>query len=494
MPWSTFEQRTGARVAASLSILLLGAGATLLASSVADGASLAADHAIPRLDPAEASPGGATTLAPGRRPGLAAPFANLSLDEQFDLAVGRAFFRDPWIAAPATTTARDGLGPLYNAHACASCHPDGGRGALESDDAPSAALLLRLGRGAGRGSGVLPDPVYGDQLQTRAIVAGGAGEAHERPVREGMVHVSYATVAGSYADGTPFSLRRPTWNVTELAYGPLAADTRVSARLAPSLRGAGLLEAIPAASILAAADPDDRNRDGISGRASTVSDGAGGTALGRFGWKGAQPSVRRQVASALHNDIGITSEVYPAPPCSDAEEACRRAPDGGDPPSGYEISPMLLDRLTTFTATLGVPARRRAADPELLAGRETFHRSGCAACHTPRFVTGPSAIAAASQQTIWPYTDLLLHDLGPELADEVGEADAAADEWRTAPLWGLGRAARDPARTGLLHDGRARSIAEAILWHGGEANAARAAFVALPRQQREALLAFLATL
>ena len=443
-----------------------------------------------------ARPGGATTLAPGRRPALDEPFANLSHDERFALAPGRALFRDPWVAAPATTTARDGLGPLFNAHACVSCHPGGGRGVLEADGAPSAALLLRLWRPSAEGGGSAPDPVYGDQLQTRglALPSENPAEAIVRPIAEGEVDVRWAIVSGTYADGTAFELRRPEWRVVAPAYGPLDPATRISARLAPDLRGSGLLDAVPAATLIAREDPDDRDGDGISGRASRIASADGGAAVGRFGWKAAQPTLELQVATALRNDLGITSVPRPTQPCSAAQAACRAAPDGGDAPSGVEIPPVLLEHLTRFTAALAVAARPRAGDDGVRAGEALFASAGCAACHVAASVTDDAAGPAAAQQVIRPYTDLLLHDMGPGLADEVGEGDASGAEWRTAPLWGLGRAVRDPRRASLLHDGRARSVAEAVLWHGGEAQASRDAFVAMPPNQRDALLLFLESL
>lgn len=476
------------------SAALLGAGALLVASSLAHAAPVPVlSVAPPSAD--EPRPGGATTLEPGRKPGIAAPFANLDEGERFDLSVGRAFFRDPWVAAPATTTARDGLGPLYNAHACVSCHPDGGRGALGSDGAPSSALLLRLGRTGVHDAGAATrDPMYGEQLQTLAVTVGGAADAMQRPVREGVVSVTYDDVEGSFADGATFVLRRPRWSAVELAYGTLDPATRTSARIAPSVRGVGLLEAVADAAIVARADPDDRDGDGVSGRASRVRDAkTGAERLGRFGWKALQPSLQQQVASALRSDLGITSELYREQPCSPAQTSCLAAPDGGDPPADTEITPLLLDELTRFTATLALPARSAKRAAATTEGRALFHQLGCAACHVPSFETAPGAAPAAGQ-TIWPYSDLLLHDMGPGLADEVGEGDASGAEWRTAPLWELGRATRDPAGTSLLHDGRARSSEEAILWHGGEADPSRAAYRALPRAQRDALLAFLATL
>ena len=434
-------------------------------------------------------PGGSTTLPPGRRPGLDEPFANLSLDDRFAIAPGRAFFRDPWIAAPATTTARDGLGPLYNAHACVSCHPAGGRGVLDEDGAPTVALLLRLARNAPDSGAVEPDPVYGDQLQTRGLALATPGA-----VAEGAIDVTWATERGAFADGTPYELRRPEWRIVAAAYGALDPGTRPSARLAPAVRGGGLLDAIPEATLLAREDPDDRDGDGISGRASRVPDENGEPAIGRFGWKAAQPSLRLQVASALRNDLGITSVPRPVQPCTAAQSACLASPSGADPPNGAEIADPLLALLTRFTATLAVAARPNADTDEVRSGQRLFARAGCDACHVPVSTTGDDGEPAATRQEIRPYTDLLLHDMGPGLADAVGEADAAGAEWRTPPLWGLGRVARDARRTSLLHDGRARDVGEAVLWHGGEARSSRDAFARMSQSERRALLRFLESL
>jgi CxxC motif-containing protein (DUF1111 family) len=432
-------------------------------------------------------PGGETTLPAGRRPAIEEPFANLSLDERFLLAPGRALFRDPWIAAPATTTARDGLGPLYNAHACVSCHPGGGRGALDDDGEPSVALLLRLARNS---HGIVaPDPVYGTQLQTRGLASALPGA-----VAEGSVGVTWTVEDGTLDDGTAYQLRRPAWRVVAPAYGPLDGATRVSARLAPAVRGSGLLEAIPAAALLAREDPEDRDADGVSGRASRVPGEDGAVAVGRFGWKATQPSLRLQVASALRNDLGVTSSPCPDQPCSAAQPACLAAPTGADERGGVEIRDDLLQLLTRFTATLAVAARARVDTAETELGARLFADTGCAGCHVPSWETGAEGEAAAAGQQIWPYTDLLLHDMGAGLADSLGDGDAAAGEWRTPPLWGLGRVLRGARRTSLLHDGRARDTAEAILWHGGEAQRSRAAFARLSARERGALLRFLESL
>lgn len=447
-----------------------------------------AERPVPAASDAARAPAGEATLPAGRRPGLARLATGLTLREQFDLGLGRSFFRDPWVTAPATTNLRDGLGPLFEAQSCTACHPDGGaaRGSGGADGVP-VGLVLRLARaGQERSRRAVPDPAYGDQLQRRASTPGMSGE--------GVPAVRWITATGRYAEGEEFELRRPVWSIADPAHGPLDPATVIAGRRAPSVVGAGLLDAIPEAAVLALADPEDRNGDGISGRPASVWDHARATsALGRFGWKAGQPSLRQQVAAAFHDDLGITSALFREESCTAKQSACLGAPSGADPSTGVEIDAPILDAVADFTAGLGVPARVRggAGQAEIARGEAAFGAAGCAACHTPRQVTGPARFAALSGQTVWPYTDLLLHDMGEGLADGQSEFTASGAEWRTAPLWGVGRVARDPQRIGLLHDGRARTLAEAILWHGGEAQAARDRFAAAPRDERAALIAFL---
>jgi CxxC motif-containing protein (DUF1111 family) len=243
--------------------------------------------------------------------------------------------------------------------------------------------------------------------------------------------------------------------------------------------------------VLARADPDDADHDGISGRANWVWDqAAGASALGRFGWKANQPPLRQQAAGAALGDIGLTSPLFPGQNCGAGQAACAAAPSGGEP----ELSERFLDRLELYTQALAVPAMRAPRDASVRRGWELFNRAGCAACHTPTLTTGPHRLAALSGQIVHPFTDLLLHDLGPGLADGRPDFLASGSEWRTAPLWGIGLIERVNGHTRLLHDGRARDLAEAILWHGGEAAAAREAFRTMAPDERAALLAFLKAL
>ena len=463
---------------------------SLALAPLARAADPAADGAVTSTG-APPAPAGAATLPAGRAPGLARLATGLSLREQFDLGVGRSFFRDPWVAAPATTTVRDGLGPLFEAQSCAACHPDGGaaRARAARDEVP-VGIVVRLARpGEETARRAAPDPLYGDQVQRHTSTPGGAGE--------GTIAAAWTTERIRHPDGEEVELRRPVWSFAAPAHGPIDPATVVAARRAPSVAGGGLLDAVPDADILALADPDDRDGDGISGRPSSVWDHArGGRGLGRFGWKAGQPSLRQQVAAAFRDDVGITSALYPEQPCTERQADCRAAASGADPITGVEIDDQILGRVADFVAGLGVPARRSddARRAEIARGEAVFRDSGCVKCHVPKHTTGAARFAALSGQVIWPYTDLLLHDMGPGLADGQSEFTASAAEWRTPPLWGVGRVARDPDRIGLLHDGRARTLAEAILWHGGEAQAARDSFLRASRGDRAALLSFLESL
>jgi CxxC motif-containing protein (DUF1111 family) len=296
---------------------------------------------------------------------------------------------------------------------------------------------------------------------------------------------------GEYADGVPYSLRRPMHEFEDLAYGEITMDVLVSPRLAPPVFGSGLLEAIPESDLLEAADPDDSDGDGISGRANMVIDTVSGEmTIGRFGWKANVASVEEQVSSAFSGDIGITSDLFPNEDCTEEQVECANAPSGGDP----EIPTDRLEKVVFYSRTLAVPARRDLDSPDVAAGADLFVELGCASCHQPRQETGDSDIAALANQEIFPFTDLLIHDMGPDLADGRPDGEASGSEWRTPPLWGLGLTETVSGSTFFLHDGRARSVEEAILWHGGEAEQSANDFRSLSAVQRSQLLAFLGSL
>ncbi|HEX4981904.1 MAG TPA: di-heme oxidoredictase family protein, partial [Ilumatobacteraceae bacterium] len=254
--------------------------------------------------------------------------------------------------------------------------------------------------------------------------------------------------------------------------------------------GVGLLEALPDDTLLALADPDDADGDGISGRVNRVLDPSGALVIGRFGWKANVATVEQQTAGAFHGDIGITSRLQPDQDCTDAQPQCRAAIDGGEP----ELDDQKLERVTFYTRTLAVPARRDVDDADISAGARVFDELGCSSCHRPQLSTGDAEVGATANQTIHPYTDLLLHDMGPALADDRPDGEATGSEWRTAPLWGIGLIDDVNDHTRLLHDGRARDVEEAILWHGGEAAAAQGRFRQLDAAARDQLLRFVDSL
>ena len=426
--------------------------------------------------------GGDTSVALSNATAFESAARNLNNDERRIFAVGDSFFTQNWVTAPASTEARDGLGPTFNAQSCSSCHTRDGRAKPPDHPGdPERGLLFRVSLpAADPATGApLPHPAYGGQIQDRAIL-------HIPP--EGKVIALWSEIHGQYADGEPYSLIKPEYQLTQLALGNLPADIQISPRIAPIVPGMGLLEAIPEANILALADPDDADADGISGKPNYVWDARrGATALGRFGWKANVPSVEQQVAGAFHGDIGITSPLFPIENCLPAQTECQAAPNGGEP----EIPQERLDKVTFYTRTLAVPMMRDADDPQVRRGAALFLRANCQACHTPIHTTGESDIPALRSQTILPYTDLLLHDMGDGLAD--GRPDFLADgsEWRTPPLWGIGLVDTVNRHTRFMHDGRARNLAEAILWHGGEGEQSKQAFINFTREEREALLRFL---
>jgi len=405
---------------------------------------------------------------------------NLSFDELVIHMGGNGFFNMGWVEGVASTDARDGLGPFFNARSCNSCHKKDGRARPPSVDAegPFGGLLFRLS--VPGPDGPMPDPIYGGQLQDLASYG---------VTPEGIPVVKWTEEFGVYPDGTEYSLVRPSYSFKDLAYGPMADDVMISPRIAPHVVGLGLLEAIPLERMQELADPDDEDGDGVSGRIQWLETHEG-TLPGRFGWKADSATVETQVADAFKGDMGLTSWIHPKDDCTETQVVCLEEPDAGKP----EVTDHVLGRVTFYTQTIAVPIRRAASDPDVLHGKQLFNESGCATCHTPSHITGSSPVAALENQLIWPYTDLLLHDMGPDLADGRPVAEANGQEWKTPPLWSLGLIPVVSGHTRYLHDGRARNLEEAILWHGGEAENARNAFMALTKNEREHVLKFVADL
>ncbi len=439
--------------------------------------------------------GGAATHGADGADALNTAAPDLTGEQQQLFDLGRRFFEAEWVLIPEAGDDAVGLGPVFNAVSCASCHVLGGRShTAVADGELEIGITLRLATEDldPVTGGPIGDPVYGMQLQDQAV---------DGVPAEGVGVVNYELVTGEYGDGEPFELQRPVFEVNDLAFGPLADGVSVSARTAPPVIGMGLLEAIPEADILALADPDDDDGDGISGRPNLIVDEmSGNTLLGRFSWKASVSTVQQQVAVAFHTDIGVTTYFHLAENCTDPQTECQALATRGRP----ELSDGLLGSVTFFNRALGVPAMRDADDPDVIRGAELFDSMGCASCHTPSQRTGQTEVGVLTSQEIFPYTDLLLHDMGPDLADGRTEFEAGPSEWRTPPLWGLGVTADvldaddggpdNEGRFNLLHDGRARTIPEAILWHGGEAEPAREAFRTAPADDRAALMRFLESL
>ena len=359
--------------------------------------------------------------------------------------LGHAVFNTQFLPAGAPNATRyDGLGPMYNASSCDACHNEGARGRGPSGDGPvPAALLVQLERRYG--TETRGDPVYGETLTTTALPG---------MVPEGRVTVNYTERVGRYADGTAYRLREPRYTLTGLTRGPIDATTLVEPRIAPALFGLGLLEA--------AVDAPE----------------------GRFGWQGSSASIREQTAKAFARDIGITSEERPRDDCTPAEQECLNAANGGDP----EVSPELFAAVVAFQRTLAVPLPPAATEEAPQAGTRSFEAAGCVACHRPQLAVK----VQGSDAVIEPFTDLRRHDLGAGLADRDGTGRIVTTRWRTAPLWGMAYRLQLERQPTFLHDGRARSIEEAILWHDGEARSARRHFSQLSAADRALLLKWLA--
>jgi CxxC motif-containing protein (DUF1111 family) len=411
------------------------------------------------------------------------PMAGLPREQELLFHVGNSFFEQNWVTAPASTTARDGVGPLHNSRSCAGCHLKDGRGRPPLAGETGTGLLLRLSvPGETETGSPLPEPTYGGQLQDGAI---------EGVEVEGQIVIDYTERAGTFADGTPYTLREPTYRIGELAYGDLHPDVLISPRIANQVIGLGLLAAVPEATLLDLADEQDADGDGISGRPNVVFNRVTGEReIGRFGWKANQPTLLQQSAAAFLGDMGITNDLMRAQDCTPIQANCAAAPTGGDP----EIEFADLEKVAHYVATLAVPAQRTPQDKMVLRGEREFLAAGCGSCHTPELTTGNHTLPPLANQTIRPFTDLLLHDMGAGLADGRPDFLATGSEWRTPPLWGIGLFETVNGHTFYLHDGRARNLTEAILWHGGEATAARDLFLNMSKTARDALIAFLESL
>lgn len=465
-------------------------------------------------DPLGEKTGGATTVYANGKNAFSFPLANLDDDGRRRFAIGNSFFKRNWVEAPASTSARDGLGPHFIARSCAGCHTLDGRGAppnyertVGPEPEATVALLLRLsipGKPGGT-AGVVPEPTYGDQFNNAAI---------QGVQPEGRVVIRSMTIKGSFADGTPYTLQQPIYQLTDLAYGPMAPEVMISPRIAPQLAGIGLLEAIAEVDILRNVADQAASDGPIKGQENRVWDVfAGAERVGRFGWKANVASIASQTAGAFNGDIGITSSRLPDESCTPAQADCLDAPHGGGKRAGVhgviaareataevpEIDDETLSHTIFYQATLAPAARRKVNDKAVLRGQALFAKAQCGSCHRPTYVTArtPASVFTSNKlqgQKIWPYTDLLLHDMGPALADGRPDFQANGAQWKTPPLWGIGLIQDVNGHQRLLHDGRANGVLEAILWHGGEAAASQQEVLKMNKVDRQALVRFVESL
>lgn len=455
-------------------------------------------------DPSGEKTGGDATVWATGRNSFSFPAANLSDEERTRFAIGNSFFKRNWVESPASTTARDGLGPHFLARSCAACHLHDGRGepppwtrGLSKQDPLS--LLLRVSvPGVDSHGGPNPHPVYGDQLNTVAVQG-------VKP--EARVRLRWEPVHGRFADGMRYTLQKPIYEVDQLGYGPLGKNAMSSPRIAPQIIGVGLLEAVPEQDILANAQAQANTPGPIKGQANRVWDAfAKQEMLGRFGWKANVATLAHQTAGAFWGDIGITSIQFPNEACTPAQKDCLAAPRGAaalaTAPAAapaVEIDDKTMGDVVFYQAVLAPPARRNVNDPQVQRGQALFAKAQCASCHRPSYNTGASSFPrlsspALSGQKIWPYTDLLLHDMGEALADGRADFKANGRQWKTPPLWGIGLIKDVNGHTRLLHDGRANGVLEAILWHGGEAQASKQEVLKMQRADRDALVKFVESL
>ncbi len=407
------------------------------------------------------------------------PAPALSANQLQTFNLGNRIFNTNWVPASDSASAFTGLGPLYNRASCAACHPRDGRGQPPGDAQRPLSMLIRISI-AGPTTHGAPKPVpgYGLQMNDQAI-PGVAAEAR--------VALSWQEISGAYGDGEKFTLRTPSVTLSDAAYGALPKNMLTSIRVAPAVFGMGLIEALSDTDILALADPNDLNKDGISGRANAVySKQLDRIALGRYGWKANIATLQDQTLDAARFDMGLTSAQAPQQNCEVEQSACAQAPSG---PSA-ELSSVFTGKITDYLRMLGAP-KQRPLSAISARGETLFRDFQCAACHLASLTTAThSSLSYLRKQTFQPYTDLLLHDMGAGLSDSRPDFAASGSEWRTAPLWGIGLIPTINGHSLYLHDGRARGVAEAILWHGGEAQTAQERFRNASKADRQALIAF----
>ena len=422
------------------------------------------------------------------------PYQGLSKKLGKRFIKGHEQFDEIWVLAPAPGVW--GLGPTFNEANCLGCHPNNSRAQPAKEGAEiEKGNVIKFGYRNTNGDVIPSHPWYGDQLQNRA--------AENRVPIEGNAIVTYETINFEYPDATVVTLKKPIITLKNLNFGDLDESTLVSMRVAPQVIGLGLLEWVPDEDLLEIAER--QKEEGLSGRPNYVIDlETERVVIGRFGWKAAQPNLKQQTAVAFHSDIGATTFFFPEKNCPEVQIDCKELPSaakcggqGGCTGNNFrpEVLPSRLKNITTYLQTLNIPKRRITDSEEVLAGEALFHESGCASCHASTLITGQNAILKElTNMAFHPYTDLLLHDMGEQLSDHRPEGSANGQEWRTPPLWGIGLMNEISGGLALLHDGRATTIEEAILWHGGEALSSRQKFADLIKPERDRVIKFINSL
>jgi len=458
-----------------------GLALAFLAGAVAAGAAV-------RIAP-EALSAGSFTVARDDAGAYSEPAPVLDTRQRGMFMVGRNVFQRQW-ASIVSLNGDWGLGPTFIADRCSACHVGTGRGAPPAPGEQLHSMLVRVSLpGENEHGAPKPHPAYGDQLQNRSL-DGRSIDLHYGPAAvpaEAAVFLDWEAVDVALADGERLQLRKPRLRIEQLNFGPLGDDAMTSLRNAPPIFGLGLLDAVSEETLLGLAEA--QRKQGFAGRPNYVWDAVQRrTAMGRYGWKANQASLKEQVAGASIGDMGLNSRLFPAQNCPPVQTACAATLPGNFP----EIIDHEIDALVLWLQGLAVPARRRTDDPRFRRGEQLFAAAQCAVCHVPELKAADRypALPQVANQVLRAYTDLLLHDMGEELADGRPDYLAGPRDWRTAPLWGLGLSEVVSGSMALLHDGRARNVAEAILWHGGEAQGAREAFRAMPKSDREALIRF----
>ena len=460
----------------------------VLSASIAFAAVIGASAPSQANQSAQSQTVGTLTLPADTSDPYTSPIPGLTLKEKKFFERGKKALGAKWVVFPALN-GDWGLGPTFIADACTGCHLGGGRGIVNPEpNTPIIHQLVRLSvPGSAEHGRPRPHPNYAGQLQVKGAQFG--VETNVVPA-EGVAYLDWQAVPFQFPDGSKIELRKPALRIEQLNFGPLGESTMTSVRNTQAMIGLGFLEAIPESTLrdLAA----KQKEMGLNGRVNIVRDDIyERMAVGRFGWKANEPSIPQQIAGAFRGDLGVTSPVYINENCPDAQPMCKMMPPGNKP----ELIQSDWDAITYFTRASSVPARRNVNDPSVIRGDKLFSEVGCAACHVPSLKTGEyPPIPALANQEIRAYTDLLLHDMGDELADGRPDFEAGPKDWRTPPLWGIGLSAGVNGSTHLLHDGRARSVLEAILWHGGEAADIRTKFVSLPESSRTDVVAFVNSL